>query len=248
MIAADIMTRNVITVRPETTVGEAVALMLDNHISGLFVVDATGLLVGVLTEGDLLHRQEIGTGRRSSWWLRLFVPGREAADFTHNNSRRVEDLMTRDVVTIAEDTELSDIVRVLEQNRIKRVPVVKDGKVTGVVSRANLLRALSAVSREAPRASTDDRAIKEAIQKALDAQSWAPVARMEFTVLDGVVEVWGTVTSEDERRAVAVIVENTPGVRKMIDHMVFLELYSGTVIEPPAEPPAPAPPGAKPKA
>jgi len=231
MIAADVMTRNVISIAPDATVADAVKLMLDNHISGLFVIDADNLLQGVITEGDLLHRNEIGTGRRGSWWLRLFSPGRDAADFTESHSRRVGDLMTPDVITVDESAELTDIVQLMERSGIKRVAVVKDGRVTGVISRANLLRALSAVAREAPKATMNDRAIKETIQAALEKQSWAPIARIDFTVLDGVVEIWGTITSENERRAVCVIAENTPGVKKVIDRMIFMDLYSGTVFD-----------------
>jgi len=232
MIAADVMTRNVISIAPDATVAEAVKLMLDNHISGLFVIDAGNTLQGVITEGDLLHRSEIGTGRRGSWWLRLFLPGRGAADFTESHSRRVGDLMTVDVITVDEGAELTDIVQLMERRGIKRVAVVKDGRVTGVISRANLLRALSAVARDAPKTTMNDRTIKEAIQAALEKQSWAPIARIDFTVLDGVVEIWGTITSENERRAVCVIAENTPGVKRVIDRMIFMDLYSGTVFDP----------------
>jgi len=163
----------------------------------------------------------------------LFSPGREAADFTESHSRRVSDLMTTDVITVDEGAELSDIVQVLERNGIKRVAVVKDGNVTGVISRANLLRALSAIARETAKATGDDRTIKASIERELGKQSWAPVARIDVTVLNGVVEVWGTITSEDERRAVCVIAENTPGVKRVIDHLMFMDLYSGTVIESP---------------
>lgn len=233
MNAADVMTRNVISIRPDGTVADAVQLMLDHRISGLFVIDVDGALQGIITEGDLLHRQEIGTGRRSSWWLRIFAPGQEAADFTHNHSHRIIDLMSTDVISVPEDMELVEIVRTLEKNHIKRVPVVdNDGHVIGVISRANLLRGLSAVGRDAPKVSTDDRSIQAGIQAALDSESWAPIARMDFTVLDGVVEIWGTITSEDERRAVCVIAENTPGVKKVIDHMVFMDPYSGIVVQP----------------
>lgn len=236
MIAADVMTRNVISVPPDAIVSDAVQLMLENRISGLFVIDSQGALQGVITEGDLLHREEVGTGRRSSWWLRLFVPGREASDFTHNHSRRIADLMTTDVVSVDESADLSEVVQTMERNHVKRVPVMKDGRVTGVISRANLLRALSAVARDAAKVSTDDRSIQAAIVAALDQESWAPVARMDLTVLDGVVEIWGTVTSEDERRAVCVIAENTPGVKKVIDHMIFMDPYSGLIVEPGPEP------------
>jgi len=237
MIAADVMTRNVISVPPDAIVSDAVQLMLDNRISGLFVVDSHGTMQGVITEGDLLHREEVGTGRRSSWWLRLFVPGREASDFTHNHSRRIADLMTTDVISVEHTAELAEVVQTMERNHVKRVPVMQDGRIVGVISRANLLRALSAVSRDAPKASMDDRSIQQAIMAALDKESWAPVARMDLTVLDGVVEIWGTVTSEDERRGVCVIAENTAGVKRVIDHMVFMDPYSGLIVEPGLETP-----------
>ncbi len=233
MIAADIMTRTIISVTPEATVAEAVQLMLDKGISGLFVIDTNNVLQGVITEADLLHRSELGTERQSSWWLRLFAPGRDAHDFTESHTRRVSDLMISDVISVDETTELPDVVRVMERNGVKRVGVTKNGELVGVITRSNLLRGLASVARTSAGASTDDRSIKASIETALAKQSWAPIARIDLTVVDGVVEIWGTITSEDERRAVCVIAENTPGVKKVTDHMMFMDLYSGTVIESP---------------
>jgi len=235
MNAADVMTRNVISISPDATVADAVQLMLDKGISGLFVIDTEGVMQGIITEADLLHRSELGTERHSSWFARLFSPGREAADFTESHSRRVADLMTPDVLTVEEDTDLPEVVRVMERNGIKRVGVVKDGNVTGVITRSNLLRGLSMVARGAAGATADDRTIKSAIENGLAQESWAPVARIDLTVLEGVVEIWGTITSEDERRAVCVIAENTPGVKRVVDHMMFMDLYSGAVIDAPGD-------------
>src|SRR4051794_15895335 len=149
MIASDVMTRNVISVAPDATVAQAVELMLDKGISGLFVVDAAGTLAGVVTEGDLLRRDELDTERRRSWWLRLIAsPGRQAADFTRTHGRKVADVMTRDVIAVNADAPLGDIVALMEQHRIKRVPVLEGDRVVGVVSRADLLRALSVAARE----------------------------------------------------------------------------------------------------
>ena len=237
MIAADVMTRTLISIPPDATIEQAVDLMLEKRISGLFVIDASGALQGILTEGDLLHRGELGTERHSSWFARLFAPGREAADFTESHSRKVGDLMTPEVLTVEENTDLPEVVRIMERNGVKRVGVVKDGNLTGVITRSNLLRGLSTVARGATGASTDDRTIKTAIEAALARESWAPVARIDLTVKDGQVEIWGTITSEDERRAVCVIAENTPGVKAVIDHMMFMDLYSGTVIDAPADTP-----------
>src|SRR3984957_14442502 len=143
MIVADVMTRNCITIAPDSTVEEAVNLMLSRHISGLFVVDKTGDLVGVVTEGDLLRRDELGTERNRPWWLRLLVsPARQAADFTRAHGRHVRDVMTADVVSVAHDATLDSVVATMEQNRIKRLPVTRGGRVVGGISRSDLLRAL----------------------------------------------------------------------------------------------------------
>ncbi|MBN8873121.1 MAG: CBS domain-containing protein [Rhodospirillales bacterium] len=234
MIVADVMTRHVLSVAPESTVEEAAATMLERGFSGLFVVDAKGDLVGVVTEGDLLRRDEIGTQRHRPWWLRLLVsPGRQAADFTRTHGRRVSDVMTESVISVPHDAELETVVDLMERNRIKRVPVTQDGRVVGVVSRADLLRALVTRARKEAPVSADDRTVRAAILDGLDKQSWAPMTTLNVTVVDGVVDVWGTITNDDERRAICVIAENTPGVKSVRDHLVFVEPYSGTVIEAP---------------
>lgn len=234
MIVADVMTRNVISIPPEATVEDAARLMLERAISGLMVVDAQGQLAGVITEGDLLRRDELGTQRHRPWWLRLLIsPGRQAADFTRTHGRRVRDVMTQDVVTVAADAPLEQVVELMEQHRIKRVPVTQDGKVTGVVSRADLLRALVVHSRNEPPVAGDDRSIRDRILDALDRESWAPTTSLNVTVAEGVVDLWGTITNDQERRAICVIAENTPGVKAVNDHLVYIEPYSGTVIEAP---------------
>ena len=236
MIVADVMTRNVISVPPDATVENAAKLMLQRGISGLLVVNADGRLAGVVTEGDLLRRDELGTQRSRPWWLRLLVsPGRQAADFTRTHGRRVSDVMTVDVVTVSADAPLDEVVELMEQHRIKRVPVVEDGKVAGVVSRADLLRALVVSTRNDEPVSGDDRSVREAILDALERESWAPTTSLNVTVADGLVDLWGTITNDQERRAICVIAENTPGVKQVNDHMVYIEPYSGTVIEAPNE-------------
>jgi CBS-domain-containing membrane protein len=234
MIVADVMTRGVLSVSPETTVEEAARMMLERGISGLFVVDAKGELAGVVTEGDLLRRDEIGTQRFRPWWLRMLVsPGRQAADFTRTHGRRVRDVMTESVISVSADADLEEVVDVMERHRIKRVPVTDDKRVVGVVSRSDLLRALvGRVRKEVPTA-TDDRSLRSAILDALENQSWAPMTTLNVTVADGVADIWGTITNDDERRAICVIVENTAGVKQVHDHLVFVEPYSGMVIESP---------------
>jgi CBS domain-containing protein len=234
MIVADVMTRNCVTIAPDARVEEAVNLMLSRHISGLFVVDKQGDLVGVLTEGDLLRRDELGTERHRPWWLRLLAsPARQAHDFTQANGRHVRDVMTEDVLSIGQDAPLEDVVSTMEKHRIKRLPVTTDGRVVGVVSRSDLLRALIGRVRPAAPQDTDDRSIRTAILDALEAQSWAPTTTLNVSVTAGVVDLWGTITNEPERNGIRVIAENAVGVKTVNDHMVYIEPYTGTVIEGP---------------
>ncbi len=236
MIASDVMTRNVLSVPPDATVADAVALMLERGISGLLVVDASGTLVGIVTEGDLLRRDELGTGRRRSWWLRLLAsPGRQAEDFTRTHGRKVSDVMTHEVLSVDASAPLSDIVAMMEEHRVKRVPVLQGDRVVGVVSRADLLRALSVAARERTETVADDRTIREHILDRLARESWAPKTTLNVTVVGGVVDLWGTIGNDQERRGICVMAENAPGVKKVIDHLVFVEPYTGTVIEAPPE-------------
>jgi CBS domain-containing protein len=233
MNAADVMTRHVISVAPDATVEDAVKLMLDRRISGLLVVDATGHLAGVVTEGDLLRRSELGTGRERSWWLKLLVsPGKQAEDFTRAHGHKVSDVMTTEVVSVDADASLGDIVELMEKHRIKRVAVVHDDRVVGVCSRADLLRALAVTARQAQPTPGDDRAIRNKLLDSLEKEAWTPLATLNVTVSDGVVDVWGTISDEQERRAIMVVAENTPGVKRVNDHLVYVEPYSGTVIDP----------------
>jgi CBS domain-containing protein len=240
MIVSDVMTRKVLSVKPEETVEQAANLMLRHGISGLFVVDDKDTLVGVVTEGDLLRRDEIGTQRHRPWWLRVLVsPGRQALDFTHAHGRRVSDVMTAEVISVGHETPLEEVVETMEKQRIKRVAVVEDGHMIGVVARSDLLRALlSKVRAEKPPATqTGDSSIRTAILAAFEATSWAPMTTLNVTVKDGIVDVWGTITNPDERRAICVIAENAAGCKEVHDHLVYVEPYSGTVIEAPDDHP-----------
>jgi CBS domain-containing protein len=237
MIVADVMSRNCVTIAPEATVEAAVNLMLSRQISGLFVVDRNGDLAGVLTEGDLLRRDEIGTQRHRPWWLRLLAsPARQAHDFTQANGRHVRDVMTEDVLSIGQDAPLEEVVATMEKHRIKRLPVTADGRVVGVVSRSDLMRALIGRVRPQGPQDTDDRSIRTAILNALEAEAWAPTTTLNVTVADGVVDLWGSITNEEERHGIRVIAENAAGVKSVNDHLVYIEPYTGTVIEAPDSP------------
>jgi CBS domain-containing protein len=208
--------------------------MLSRGISGLFVVDKAGDLAGIITEGDLLRRDELGTERGRPWWLKLLVsPARQAADFTRAHGRHVRDVMTRNVISVAESAPLESVVATMEKARIKRVPVTSGNRVIGVVSRSDLLRALVSRVRDVEPVAQDDKAIRTAILDALEKQSWAPLTTLNVTVATGTADIWGTITNEEERHAIRVVVENTPGVTTVHDHLVYIEPYTGTVIEGP---------------
>lgn len=236
MNAADAMTRNVTTVEEKAPIEQAVRLMLQHRISGLPVVDAAGRLVGIVTEGDLLRRAETGTVKRRPRWLELLLgPSRLAADYVQSHGRKVGDVMTRDVVTVDETTPLEQLVRIMEERRVKRVPVLRDGRLVGIVSRANLVRALAAEIVEAKPGSLDDEEIRDRLVAEFEKQRWAPPTAPNFVVRNGVVHIWGLVTSEDQRAALRVMAENIPGVREVRDHLVWIEPYSGMIVEPVAE-------------
>jgi CBS domain-containing protein len=240
MRAEDIMTREVVTISPDTTVAEAARLMLDRRISGLPVVDRTGALVGLVTEGDLLRRGETGTDRRHSAWLALLLgPGHLAREYAHEHGRRCDEVMARKLVTVAPETRLAEVVHAMERHRIKRVPVVQNERLVGIISRANLLDALArALEAVSPRA-TGDAAVRKRVLAEIDKQPWTPRASLDVEVEDGVVTLSGAITDERERAALRVLAENVPGVKGVRDALTWVEPMSGMIIPPP-EPPGAA--------
>jgi len=236
MNAKDVMTPDVLTVDPDASVLEAIRLMLQRRISGLPVLDATGTLVGMVTEGDFLRRAELGTERHAPRWFEFLAgPGRLANEYVHAKGRKVHDVMTGDVHAVREDTPLNEIVDTMERRRIKRVPVLRGHKLVGIITRSNLLRALAGLSRGTPESSASDATIREAFVAELKKQSWAPLAAIDVVVIDGVVKLSGAILDERQRHALRVAAENIPGVKKVEDHLVWIEPMSGTVIEAPAE-------------
>ena len=225
MRAMDIMTSEVITVGEDTTVPEAAKLMAERGISAVPVVDRDNRIVGMVSEGDLLHRAETGTERRRSWWLDMVSSTNKlAGEYIKSHSARVKDVMTRDVLSVTEETAVADIAVLLETNRIKRVPVVRDGKIVGIVSRANLVRALAMTITEGV-GDGDDRTIRDKLLAELKAQKWAEVSPANVTVKDGVVHLWSSYLSEQERRALIVAAESVPRVRRVEDHMRPVSAY-----------------------
>jgi len=227
MRAMDVMTTNVITVEPDTSVQQLATLLSERGISGVPVVDRDNRLLGVVTEGDLLHRAETGTERRiqrrRSRWLDTIGADQEAArDYVKAHGRIVREIMTREVISVSDTTELADIATLLETKRIKRVPVLRDGKLVGIVSRANLVRALAMTKSEAAVvADSDDRTIRQRLITELTGQEWVHMWAADIIVRDRVVHLWfSDDRSEEERQAVRVAAENIPGVRQVEEHIV----------------------------
>jgi CBS domain-containing protein len=226
MRAMDVMTTDVITVDPDSTVQALATLLAERGISGAPVVDASGRLVGIVSEGDLLHRAEIGTARRHrerrrSWWLDHFA-SELAREYIKSHGRTVKDIMTRDVVSVTEDTDLGEVAALLEAKRIKRVPVTRDGKVIGIISRANLVRALAAAKGAPPsEGEADDRMIRGRLLAELGREEWARVWPEDIIVRDGVVHFWlSSDEPEENKQALRVAAETTPGVRGVEEHVV----------------------------
>lgn len=219
MQAKHVMTSPVITVTVDATVAEIAELLLTRRISGVPVTDAAGRVVGIVSEGDLLHRRESGTERRRPRWLSLLVSGgSQANEFVKTHGTRAADVMTRPVVS--GDTDLADIAVLMERERIKRVPVLEDGRAVGIVSRANLLHGLVAVRRNAPAAASGgEDAIRDALMKRLEGESWIDLNQVNVVVKDGVVHLWGVVDSDEQRRALHVAAESVPGVTRIEEHL-----------------------------
>jgi CBS domain-containing protein len=235
MRAHQIMTKPVLTVSPDATIVEAATIMLQRHVSGLPVVDGSGTLVGVVSEGDFIRRSEIGTGRKRGRWLRFILgPGKSASDFVQEHGRKVSEVMTIDPLTITEDTALPDIVDLMEKNNVKRLPVIRDGRIVGIVSRANLLQAVAGLAREVPDPTADDDHIRERIINAMEKNDWCPFG-LGVIVKDGIVHLSGVITEESARRAAVIAAENVAGVKKVHDHLCWVDTMSGMYLNSPED-------------
>jgi len=234
MNAAEIMSHPVIGIGPDEPIAEAARRMLQHRISGLPVTRGDTLL-GIVTEGDLLRRAETGTERRRPRWLELLVgPGPLAADYIAAHGRKVGEVMTPDVVAVDPQAPLESIVRLMEKRRIKRVPVVDNGRLVGIVSRADLMRALLrelvGVAAAGSKAGASDTAIRAHIMEVIDREAWGPRFSVDVTVADGVVDLHGSIADDRERTAVRIAAENTVGVKAVHDHLIWVEPNTGMVV------------------
>ena len=233
MLAGDVMTRKVISVASDASAMQAGTLMLKHQISGLPVVDSSGILLGIISEGDFLRRAELGTQRRRPRWLAFLIgPGRLASEYVHACGRKVKEIMTPNPYTVTEATPVTEVVQLMERRRIKRAPVVCGRRLVGIVSRADLLRALARLARATETVATNDAEIRERVMAELRRQNWAPLDLINVVVRDRIVELQGTITEDSARQAMVVAAENVPGVRAVHDHLVWVEPVSGMTVLP----------------
>lgn len=219
MLARDVMTAPVLAVRPDTDVQDIAALLLECRISAVPVVDEGGRVQGIVSEGDLINRADAGTRHRRSWWLEMLNgPQEQARDYLRAHGQHAEDVMTRDVVATSEDAPLPEIAALLEKHHVKRVPVLRDGKLVGIVSRANLLQGFAMSAPTWPMLQ-DDRQIRVALKKALT-EAGLPMHQVNVTVNNGAVRLWGWIDAQVQRQAARAAVESTPGVEHLEDNLV----------------------------
>ncbi len=229
MNVGNIMTQEVISVSPDTTVSEAVSIMLQERISGLPVINSAHALIGIVTEGDFLRRAETGTEKKRPHWMELFIgPNALAGEYVHTHARVVADVMTRDVAVATEDMSLDQAVDLMERRSVKRLPVLRNGRVVGIIARANLLHALVASPPQAKQEAAD-RAIREQVERDLAQHSWN-ARQFHAVVKDGVVDLWGYITHERHRDAIRLAAENVAGVKRVRDHLAWVEPCTGIVV------------------
>ena len=225
MRAHQIMTPQVITVGADTTIVEAVNMMLRHHISGLPVVDAAGRLIGIISEGDFIRRAETGTQHKRGRWL-TFLAGadRVAAEFAHEHGRKVGEIMTPNPLTVTEGAPLDQVVQIMESNNVKRLPVMRGDRMVGIITRSDFLAALAGLARSVPGPSADDDHIRSEVMAAIAQAPWRP-CRLNVTVRDGIVSLGGVIKKESARKAAIVAAENVAGVKKVQDHLCQAPAY-----------------------
>ena len=229
MRADDVMSMEVVTVPPDTHIRDVAKKLLEHHVSALPVVDGQGHLLGIVSEGDLMRRRESGTERRSSWWLQMFQnPNDLAGEYVKTHGLHAKDVMTKDVITVTEDTPVSEIAELLEKHHIKRVPVLHDGRLVGIVSRANLLHGL--IARKVPASSKGtDAEVRKAVLDEL--RQIGVHSLIDVVVSEGVAHLWGAVESAVEKEAMQVAAEGTPGVTSVVNHVgVYPQIAGGSAV------------------
>jgi CBS domain-containing protein len=219
MKARDVMVSHVITVGPELDVKAVANTLAANGISAVPVVAIDGSIVGIISEGDLMRRAVSGAKR--SWWLETFSSAEQLmAEFVKAHGRNAKDVMTRQVISVSPDTSLQEIANLLEKHGIKRVPVIENGRLVGIVSRANLVQALATRGLAFVDVAEADEALRKVILLNLRKLPWTTAMTMIDVIVDrGVVNLWGVVRNEEEKNAIRITAEGTPGVQAVNDHV-----------------------------
>lgn len=221
MKAHEIMSRSVVTVSPTTSVRDIAQMMAEKRISGIPVVAQDGSVVGMVSESDLIRRAEIGTVPERKWWLSFFGdPDALARQYRKTHGLKAGDVMSRPVVSVGEDADLSEIASILEKRNVKRLPVVRDGKLVGIISRADLVRALSQSQPDIARPMGSDTELERALMDKIRTQDWLDSTFLNVVVRNGVVELNGFIGSTEQRRALRVLIDELDGVHKVEDRLV----------------------------
>jgi CBS domain-containing protein len=231
MKAKDIMTHCLVSIAPGAPILDAIARMISHQVSGMPVIDADGQLVGVVTESDFLRRVETHTEAPRRRWLELLLgPGSRADEYARSHGQTVRDVMSPNIITVSKETPLSEVVHLMEEHAIKRIPVTDhDGRVAGIVTRADLMSALAEYLSRAKKAPAIDESIRRTIRTEMRKQTWCPLHSVSVVVRKGVVDLKGTIFDESQRRALRVLVENVQGVKGIHDHLIWIEPMSGAV-------------------
>jgi CBS-domain-containing membrane protein len=233
MLASEIMSSPVKTIGPDATIQEAIALLLEARVTGLPVTDADGRLIGLVSEGDFLHRAELGTAKRKPRWIEFLLgPGEIAESYVLSHGRKVHEVMSHDVATVGESASINEVVETMERRKVKRVPVVSGDRLVGIITRSDLLRALSKACalKPASPAECTDQAILDKLLAEMSDQGFASPKTLDVTVDQGVVTLTGEIFDERQRTALVVAAENIPGVTSVIDKLVWIEPFSGMTI------------------
>ncbi len=205
MQAKDIMSRDFTTISVDSSIRHAIDLMVTNRISGLPVVDDAGHVVGVLTEGDLMRRAELGGGRGAD------APSTvDFEAYVRGNSWHVRDLMSADPISVRPDTPLARVAEIMASRGVKRLPVMDGDRLVGIVSRSDVLRSI--LNAPLDRIAIGDEAMARAAQARLLGDLGIGSDRVSVSASLGTLTATGTVGSEAERKAIRVLLENIGGV------------------------------------
>ena len=224
MQARDVMTERVIAVTLDTPVTDVARLLLEKGISGVPVEDAEGHLVGMISEADLMHRVELGPQKLPQkperWWITM-SEAELAEAYKKTRGLTAREVMHEGIHSVPPDADLVDVVEAMERHAVKRMLVLEDGKLRGIVTRSNLLRGFLA-GRAAAETSQSDWAVRKKIMEELRDQAWTTVASNNVMVTKGVVSLWGSVSSVEQRNALRAAVEAIPGVKRVEDHTALI--------------------------